>query len=1304
MDVPHDPKLDEFLRARFHGADNIRGIRYQLLYSILAALDLCHPDEGVESVQLEGIEDIDLLGFNVGNRYVQVKTSKNPWPFHGLKDPLEKFLETYREAPDSEFELVIGARLRPAVEQLANYNSLRANDRSSVDGHFAKLCEKLGATSEETEALLQRLTVTHLPEEELVASLRRGIVSTFGLSSPIVDVYLQSLLGHFLDWARNRRVLRRNDLEDVHSRIQEAQARESEFQAYGKSLIGRISWDADASVEGFFDGKGARSGHIVAGVDMPRPKWLRKISVALTKAGVCVVRSSSGQGKSTLLYRYAHENWQHPATFELRLAETDEHVEMIRDYLRFRADVQLPTLILLDNAGARTCKWPEVARECAALDIPMLVSTRVEDWERYARPSVANYEMVEPELDLEEARGIFASLEDAGRIHDTVDSPERAFERVGEPHLLMEYVYFITHGRMLEDRLREQVRQFTKNDEDPAKVELLRRAATAAALGVHVRAEELTRGIDLKNDLQLVLSSMDGEYIDASETGQVAGLHWVRSNHLMNILHPYRDPAKTALEVFDAVPPEEVPTLVSNALQNAARDPELFLDGLHEKVRSSSLDVLLKVLDGLFEWGERQFVEANRSLFTEVSKLGGTAAAFILSCDFAPVSELNVIDRMVETLEDKAGGLVDLQSIARRVERSERGLHKVHDFLAKETVSTSSQKLVSESANAGRLLDWLASCDLELDCWPEARDALVGETGTFDVPVEDLCMFGQGLYRYDVDGYTQWFSTHESQLLGYLRLHLDCIELSVEEDCVSIRFFPESGESLGLNEQAMSRLKKLRSALPWCERYSSSAIWTGSFGLKPSVDDTVKNIPPENLPFESDVEKNRIWRTVARNFYLPDTYYAYQKAWSELREVALNFAKWLSRVLKDIHAGRNEKAVQRLRDSDLPERLEQHLKQRPDPPLLSSSRLEQDLREHAGGFARSLHNFLAQFFSYTRTADETDTGRLLRVNLRKAASEVPKLHEAFGRMFRRVPDYFDMTRLREAEQREYNKLAELVEGWVEAGPVRVRHNVLNAVRKRRMRRERRQIGRVEEAVRPLDEFGVGVTVADTFHRSDVLTYLPMTFSVIDPCFPVATLLLVLQSLIPVADVADFMWLVPTWDGKRFMEGYRMGRYRIEELAEGDSDFWEGFVPQQLPQDILDLLPDIPFQEVPGWRFRQSVLGLLLEVSGGKSQEQIISPLEKSESLYDRKLFAAHQRRLGEALAEIAEEAESVREQMDALFPETDTAELSSVRAFLDDLEQAAQQQSGFQSVLSDDDEVERVVRSLDSAMRITVRT
>ena len=84
--------LDSILKKRFHGAVNVRGIRYQVLYSLGRAFDLYDHAGSGPALRLEGIEDVDLMGFQLNDTYVQVKSAQAPWNWAKLKEPVAGFL------------------------------------------------------------------------------------------------------------------------------------------------------------------------------------------------------------------------------------------------------------------------------------------------------------------------------------------------------------------------------------------------------------------------------------------------------------------------------------------------------------------------------------------------------------------------------------------------------------------------------------------------------------------------------------------------------------------------------------------------------------------------------------------------------------------------------------------------------------------------------------------------------------------------------------------------------------------------------------------------------------------------------------------------------------------------------------------------------------------------------------------------------------------------------------------------------------------------------------------------------------
>src|SRR6266540_5970754 len=109
------PSLDELLRARIHGAINIAGIRYQLLYSLLRVFDL-YQNEIAGEVRFEGLEDLDRKGFRQGDTYYQVKRSRSEqgWGWINQQEVLDHFIEVYKSDPDARFVLGFIKQLFPS--------------------------------------------------------------------------------------------------------------------------------------------------------------------------------------------------------------------------------------------------------------------------------------------------------------------------------------------------------------------------------------------------------------------------------------------------------------------------------------------------------------------------------------------------------------------------------------------------------------------------------------------------------------------------------------------------------------------------------------------------------------------------------------------------------------------------------------------------------------------------------------------------------------------------------------------------------------------------------------------------------------------------------------------------------------------------------------------------------------------------------------------------------------------------------------------------------------------------------------
>lgn len=1243
-----DRELAALLRARFHGAVNIRGIRYQLLYSLLRAFEL-YDSAGPRALRLEGVEDVDLVGLQLGSEYIQVKTADKPWTWGRLGEPVKGFLSALRADPSARFVLVVNFPLHSDVRRLAELGTSSPSSKNELIKRFRMLCRQVGGSTQEADALLRCMKLVSIPEAQVLSQLRMSLLETYNLGTEAADVYLGVLVAHVLTWAQERRTVTKSDLEGVRATVGEALARETEYQAYGRGLIERVGWVPDPVPGDFWDGRGTRPGHIGAALDVPRPLWVGRIEQALQIAGICILRSSSGQGKSTLMYHFAHSAWPAQQTYTLRIAETPEQVAQVRHYLQVRAQLGLPLLLLIDGIGWQTPLWADVAETCVTLGIRVLATVRQEDWQRFGREGVSGYEVLEPVLDLDEARSIYTFVQRASRLHPAVIAPEWAFERIGEPHLLLEYIYLLTHGTMLADRLRDQLRQMAVQHEDPAKVEIIRRVALAHVLGTPVRADALLDSIQLREDPQMVVQTLEGEYLRL-EGDALVGLHWVRSEHLAQLLHEgVVKPATTALKTLPAVPAQRLPVFVTQALRSPDMDTEIFLAGLADRVSNNDapLATTLMVLDGLFAGGEARFFQANRSLFDEAFQQLGSSGPFLLTSKFLPVVPVDSIDRLAELPnEEQAAPFKALQAIAARATLAPRGRDWCRQLLLLVGPHEDARAVESAPSDVGHLLDWAALCSLDLQQWPAWREALLSYLDRLDMPFDDFCVCAQGMYRYRAEAYLEWFERRREDVLGYVQLHSDCLALTVSQETVSIGFLVDPSSGISPNDQAVQRLRRLHSALPFCTNYISEGIWLLPFGLTPSIDETHKHLSGLHASFPSDIEKNGIWTRTVEAEYLPDSFYRYQDAWYAVRRDFLRFLQGLHKGLLKVLVGKFFDFNAVWDEGSAFERLRRALARVPSPPAQLASEVGVGLKSATETWSAFAQNVVVQLLQHLTDRNDERISRLLAHNMHSVADILPRFHGAFDQLFKGVPDYFNARGLNDGEMRTYEQVASLVEPWLLHPPETRPTDVEQFVRAQQRMRQKELQQRLDRTFAPLRAQGQMILAGSDIVREFPVRYLALAFSVDDPCMALPALGKVLDALVAADDIADVYCLVPLLDGAPYLEGgYRISSHQLSEMRANRAPTWEALTPQPIPPHVLRSLSLPPMHKSPRFEFFAHASALVGLAETLLTVQERTTKLQQSPGRFSIELERQQRDHVRELLVQLEAPASRMREQL-----------------------------------------------------------
>jgi len=1092
-----NPMLGILAGKRRGGSDNFKGIVYQVRYSAWKMLSHLSPSAGVEDrwVTLEGIEDVDAARVSAGNdmcvEFVQVKNlggridAANFWN----QGVLQNFAETYLLEPASRFRLVHTTRLADGyLTRLAEANKAKGQLRESDLRYWTSRLDSFRAQKTDWDwsafrprDFLRTVSFELVSEDFLVAEGARLLVADYGVLNGNERQYLEVINWYTVECSRDRRTIRAKDLLERIECVTDEIARGPHNLAIKERWLERVLFDRAAGEEDawYFKGMAAKPSHVAAGLPASRAKWAREIRKVFEESDITVIRASSGQGKSTLAWQAAFDlSKQGWSVYELHHCKGEDGTGDLLTFIESRVRIGQAPLIVIDGLRDAVSGWAELAGRVQTLPAKFIVTTREEDWYRFGGDtSRLRIIPISISMTRDEAENVFHQFRRAGQIHPSIRSWQAAWEKVEDRGLLMEYVFLLTQGQMIEERLVHQVRTLARESDSAAKLEILRLVSVADLCGVKLRTSTLVDSVagrvGFAGDRGAVLESLKREYyIQADNREYVEGLHPVRSRHLAVALQETLALIDTIMALVPLIPNQSLAQFCRQAIlltEGAAKNQ--LLQGLARFASERSYVEAGSLLNGVFSIEALNHWKVNSAVY---DKLPRQAITFF-AMEMLPWSGF----RLLEGAESAEGAYRKfLENFSKMVAELVPFDPAQCDTLkfVRELSRHLEYRPLQDLAGLGRLAEWFYRFGVE--CPPLMmvdEERLWGSLKSLGM--DDAGELFAVCYKERPNLYRSFLRNHRSEILGWLKRETNTLTITEEDESLRIEYLLYSEpDSPNASEQSTSRLAVIRSFLPQYGTYSARGLWPPIAWLeryRNICDDSIKQISAKNLPSKVQVELNRLWIDELSHHYDSPSMYDWQEQWRSIRVKSLELAMVVVRLFESLLQGDQSRVANSVTKLDnILLGTQNQLLFRKGFPAGEHSLLERSdtFKTHVDmldDWAVSWGNFLNQI---EPALTRSDQAHIANVNAQMARHKLVRMQAAYDTIADGTFPYFDVSGLKDDESQWYDRLSKTVAFHVstpnQAGQIRVpRDHVATWWAEK----ERERVSRITEAVRRYEE-------------------------------------------------------------------------------------------------------------------------------------------------------------------------------------------------------------------------------------------
>ena len=830
---------------------SLHGYRVQFLYTLYRMM---LSDNAQEVFVPEGKEDLDIYVDGILTECIQVKCHKDRLTYIDLYSS-GKATSLYRRTLESLSE-------NPAVKvNVVSINGVISDELTDK----AKLKRKLKADpvlklkESNAKKLANIIDVTVFEEQKMLSDIESELKSRFVEVNPIIGIRL--LTEWIYEAAEKGERLTIHDLEQEILAIVVFQSRIQAFHnQLGYAIVplfmdnSLVDCDEQTLSKAFYDGVSARPEYIVAGLDIERRETANDVEIAFKKSNIVIVHGLSGAGKSTFAYRYIYENASAMA-YEIRNCNSNNLNDVLASLSSITNGLRIPAMFFFD-VNSSNIEWIEaIAILAGRKDVRCLVTMRQEDWNmQYPRISTAfNFEDVTLELCREEAEQIYDRLQEKGvYAHRSFEVVWEESEQSGN---LLEFIYSMTHGDTLENRIKNQICCESKQSQY-----LLGYISTANYFGGHMDVGGL---LQLSGLNKIVVSSLieklQYEFFRI-EDNVIKDAHPVRTKFIVKTLFGdrYLLLKETAMEIFNKIDIPDGHLYILRMMKECGLTVDELIDAFSNKELSPNQTY--SIARSLMWCGIFDYEKKHEGLISELSNLIGPLWELFLPMNFTGIDlkdNLSVFEKMIPNFPDATKILSQFSNQQEIFCHLERWLRS-RNFWFKPTNHREwyvLSKLLS-------IVSWVSVKSIDI----------IGSPDSQTIKSENLDECARILLSLKCSGRAYLVSDYEMQFVKRLRQDYHIIRFKKKKRSLQmLSFLDYSNDSNDdakdyngfITERINIRLIDLcRCAFPEMEEYHSEILKDDFINLFEDMP-TEKHIKRENLPLDEMREP----RVVLCNLY-----------------------------------------------------------------------------------------------------------------------------------------------------------------------------------------------------------------------------------------------------------------------------------------------------------------------------------------------------------------------------------------------------------------------------------------------------